>query len=118
MAASQSAAFVKNVHAYPHNKMPQSITLHPSLPRFRRHLLRVRCTACAFPHIPDFVNVSGVQHIEKTGGNRSEVEGEDVGTGKADELEVFGNRKAYGLQRIIRSAVCQAGSVVVLTEMT
>ena len=53
-----------------------------------------------------------------TGGNRSEVEGEDVGTGKADELEVFGNRKAYGLQRIIRSAVCQAGSVVVLAEMT
>ena len=46
------------------------------------------------------------------------VEGEDVGTGKADELEVFGNRKAYGLQRIIRSAVCKAGSVVVLTEMT
>ena len=53
-----------------------------------------------------------------TGGNRSEVEGEDVGTGKADELEVFGNRKAYGLQRIIRSTVCQAGSVVVLAEMT
>ena len=32
MAASQSAAFVKNVHAYPHNKMPQSITPHPSPP--------------------------------------------------------------------------------------
>ena len=53
-----------------------------------------------------------------TGGNRSEVEGEDVGTGKADELEVFGNRKADGLQRVIRSTVCQAGSVVVLAEMT
>ena len=46
------------------------------------------------------------------------VEGEDVGTGKADELEVFGNRKADGLQRVIRSTVCQAGSVVVLAEMT
>ena len=88
------------------------------IPRFRRHLLRVRCTACAFPHIPDFVNVSGVQHIGQAGGNRSEVEGEDVGAGQADELEVFGNGYADRLQRIIRSAVCQAGSVVVLAEMT
>ena len=32
MAASQSAAFVKNVDADPHNRMLQSITPHPSPP--------------------------------------------------------------------------------------
>ena len=88
------------------------------IPRFRRHLLRVRCTACAFPHIPDFVNVSGVQHIGQAGGNRSEVEGEDVGAGQADELEIIRYGQADGSQGIIRGAVSQAGGVVVLAEMT